>query len=171
MLRTVDSPGLQHEHRLLMERVASSRYIGKSTRLRDLLVYLCHRVLEESAHEIHEQEVGCKVFGRSPDYDTTIDNIVRVHASQLRKRLEQYFAAEGLDEPWIIEIPKGNYAPVFRERSVQEAVLAVPEPIAPPAPAPAAATTDWRIWALAALVLIFASTTALLFVQARSAKK
>ena len=189
MVRAVEIPGIQTAQKELVERVASSRYVAKSARLRELLVYLCRRVLEESAGEIHEHEVGCKVFGRVPDYDTTADNIVRVHASQLRKRLEQYFAAEGADEPWIIEIPKGNYAPVFRERAreqareqaIHETALAVPvaEPpvterpdrYVPPQPRADWRIVDWRIVALAVLVLVFASTTAILLVQARTARK
>src|SRR4051794_13009650 len=94
--------------RSLVERVAASRYVNRSARLRDLLLYLAGRVLDEDATEIHEQEVGHSVFGRPKDYDTSSDNIVRVHASTLRRRLEQYFAAEGAGEPLIIEIPKGN---------------------------------------------------------------
>jgi hypothetical protein len=104
------------ERKLLAERVASSRYIKRSARLRDLLLYLTTRVLDDDAYEIHEQEVGHKVFGRPANYDTGSDNIVRVHASMLRKRLEQYFGEEGSNETVILEIPRGNYAPVFRER-------------------------------------------------------
>ena len=52
------------------------------------------------------------MFGRSPGYDTAQDNLVRVQASQLRKKLQQYFAAEGRDEPVVIEIPKGSYVPI-----------------------------------------------------------
>jgi len=120
--------------RLLVERVAASSYLNRSARLRDLLHYLAERVLDEDAGEIREHEVGQKVFGRPRDYDTTADNIVRVHASMLRKRLEQYFATEGLDEPVVIEIPKGNYAPVFHERS-KTAPLDPSEPATPVAPA------------------------------------
>ena len=75
------------ERKLLIERVALSRHVNRSARLRDLLVYLTTRVLEEDALEIHEQEVGHRVFGRPAHYDTGSDNIVRVHASMLRKRL------------------------------------------------------------------------------------
>src|ERR1051326_409639 len=84
--------------RLLVERVASSSYLIRSARLRDLLLYVTDRVLEDEASEIHEQEVGHNVFGRPADYDTAADNIVRVHASMLRKRLDQYFAGEGAGE-------------------------------------------------------------------------
>jgi len=92
--------------KLLVERVASSPYLNKSARLRDLFLYLCKRVLEESADDIHEREVGHKVFGRPPDYDAVADNIVRVHASMLRKRVAQYFATEGCQESIVIDIPK-----------------------------------------------------------------
>jgi hypothetical protein len=147
---------------LLVERVAASRHIAKSARLRDLLFYLSDRVLRGSAEEIHEQEVGHKVFGRPPDYDTGSDNIVRVHASTLRKRLEQYFADEGADEPVILEIPKGTYAPVFRKRQEFEAV-ALPAPeLAAEAPA-----RDRRVMVLAVVASLFALTTVALLVFGR----
>ena len=150
------------ERRKLIERVAGSRYLAKSARLRDLLVYLSDRVLNDSAAEIHEQEIGYRVFGRPRDYDTGADNIVRVHASTLRKRLEQYFAEEGAAEPMILEIPKGNYAPVFRKRelvppSVPELVR-VPDP--PPSP-----PRDRRVPILAAVASLFALSTATLLVR------
>jgi hypothetical protein len=100
--------GIAEERRLLVERVATSSYFNRSARLKDLLHYLADRVLEDEVEDIREHEVGHRVFGRPPEYDTTADNIVRVHASMLRKRLEQYFAAEGAAENLIIEIPKGN---------------------------------------------------------------
>src|SRR5258706_3663947 len=117
--------------KLVIERVVSSRYMNRSARLRDLLLYLTTRVLEDEVFEIHEQEVGHKVFGRPANYDTGSDNIVRVHASMLRKRLEQYFAEEGAPESVIIDIPKGNYAPLFREREEAPPLITVPHP--PPA--------------------------------------
>src|SRR5438552_9536358 len=139
------------ESRKLVERVSASRYLAKSVRLRELLVFLSERVLSGPVGEIHEQEVGHKVFGRPANYDTSSDNIVRVHASTLRKRLEQYFSEEGATEPLILEIPKGNYAPVFRKRSQ-------PEPVSPPP------SSDRRVPVLAALACLFAlSTAALLF--------
>lgn len=144
------------ERRLLIERVSSSRYVNRSARLRDMLVYLTDRVLDEDAEEIHEQEVGHRVFGRPADYDTTTDNIVRVHASMLRKRLEQYFAAEGAGEPLILEVPKGNYAPVFHARQEIESAPAVASPARP---------FDWRLWALAAAAVVFACSTAALLLR------
>jgi hypothetical protein len=150
--------------RSLIGRVASSRYVNRSARLRDLLLYLSARVIEDDAAEIHEQEVGHQVFGRPADYDTAIDNIVRVHASTLRKRLDQYFASEGAHEAIVLEIPKGNYAPVFRER------LEPPPPTPPRELRPPSA--DWRIWFLAATACLFACSTAYLLLRgSRSASQ
>jgi hypothetical protein len=152
---------IEEDRRLLVSRVVASPYFNKSARLRDLLVYLTDRVLQDEAAEIHEQEVGHHVFGRPADYDTTAANIVRVHASMLRKRLEQYFAAEGADEPVVIEIPKKNYAPVFRESSKAEV-----EPLveAVPAPKPAAISgRDWlRLLAIVCALLVIGSMVVLL---------
>jgi hypothetical protein len=149
------------ERRLLIERVATSRYVNRSARLRDMLVYLADRVLDDDAGEIHEQEVGHRVFGRPANYDTTTDNIVRVHASMLRKRLEQYFATEGAGESLILEIPKGNYAPVFHERP--EAVV-IPAALAP------RPSTGWRVWSLAGVAIFFACTTAALLLRTPAAR-
>jgi hypothetical protein len=112
------------QHGALLQRVLWSRLIEKSVRIRDLLVYVSERVSQDPTAEIHEQEIGHKVFGRSADYDTGADNIVRVTASQARKKLEQYFASEGASEPIILEIPKGQYTPIFRERIAAIAEIA-----------------------------------------------
>ena len=119
------------EQKALLQRVTWSRQIEKSARIRDFLVFVCERTLQDPNAELHEQEIGCRVFGRPADYDTTADNIVRVTASQARKKLEQYFATEGAAEPVILEIPKGGYTPVFRERTQAAAefdVVPVPLP-------------------------------------------
>ena len=104
------------ERRALLQRVLWSRQIEKSARIRDFLAYVTERALAEPTVEIHEQEIGHRVFGRSPDYDTTADNVVRVTASQARKKLDQYFSSDGAAEPVVLEIPKGQYLPAFRDR-------------------------------------------------------
>lgn len=50
---------------LLVERIAASPVVGKSNRLRDLLLYLADRALAGDVAQIHEQEVGHHVFGRA----------------------------------------------------------------------------------------------------------
>jgi hypothetical protein len=119
----------------LLHRVASAPRFQKSKRLRELLLYLGERSLHDPGYTLREQEIGVDVFGRSADYDTSHDTLVRVQVSQLRKKLQEHFSEEGRDEPLVIEIPKGNYLPVFRPRA--ELLETVPAP-APYVPAPVA---------------------------------
>src|ERR1700678_1960743 len=104
------------ERRALIDRVAGSHHFSRSARLRDFLLYVGRQSLKEGCPEIHEQEIGARVFGRSASYDRSQDNIVRVNATELRKRIELYFATEGADEPLVLDIPRGAYKPIFHRR-------------------------------------------------------
>jgi hypothetical protein len=108
----------------LLHRIGASVAFQKSNRLREFLLYVGKRKLEDPQCSIPEQEIGVAVFGRPVGYDTGQDNLVRVQASQLRKKLQQYFAAEGRDESIVVELPKGGYAPVFHAREVPAPGLA-----------------------------------------------
>src|SRR5579862_3881959 len=110
---TVTAPVQARE---LLHRVASSPQFQKSKRLRELLLYLGERSLKDPDCILREQEIGVDVLGRPSDYDTSHDTLVRVLVSQLRKKLQDYFSADGSDEPLVIEIPKGIYLPVIRAR-------------------------------------------------------
>ena len=126
-----DQPSVE-ERRALIERVAASEQLSRSARLRDFLLYVGRQSLKQGCTEIHEQEIGARVFGRPDSYDRTSDNIVRVNATELRKRIESYFASEGSREPIIFEIPRGGYKPVFRRRlpeATEGHALTVQEPL------------------------------------------
>lgn len=110
----------------VIERVAESTNLKRATRLKEFLFYVGKRSIKESTNDIHEQEIGCRVFGRKDSYDTSQDNIVRVSATELRKRIDAYFTADGKHEPLIFEIPRGSYTPVFRQRTIEPAAVPVP---------------------------------------------
>lgn len=168
------------ERRALILKVAASEQFSRSARLRDFLLYVGKQSLLESRAEIHEQEIGAKVFGRPLSYDRSQDNIVRVNATELRKRIDAYFAGEGADEPLIFDIPRGGYRPVFRCRSNQPAmpVPAPPQPHSSPAasvvsnaehaPAESKRTGFWLLILWAALTLLLAGLCIALFVQNRT---
>ena len=52
-------------------------------------------------------------MGRPPDYDPRVDSIVRMEASRLRSRLQEYYANGGVADPVVIALPKGGYSPVI----------------------------------------------------------
>jgi hypothetical protein len=157
------------ERRALVERMAASPQFKRSTRLRDFLLYVGLQSLKEGVTEIHEQEVGANVFGRLPAYDTSQDNIVRVNATELRRRIEAYFTAEGAQEEIVLAIPRGAYKPVFHRRipelvqapdplhiNLEQQILALVEPPAAPAPPQPAGFRPHLIWASITLSLVIA---------------
>lgn len=113
-------------HRELLGRIVASPTFVRSERLCSLLTYVCDMTLKGRGDEINEQKIGQAVFGRSRDYDSTIDGIVRTQASRLRQRLELYFSDEGAHEAIQIVIPRGGYVPVFEPRSIP---VLEPEPL------------------------------------------
>lgn len=125
---TLNSPA--DERWQVAQRVAASPYFQKSPKLRDFLLYVCEKTLKDCLEEVREQQIGAKVFGRRPDYNASEDNIVRVEARELRKRLETYFSVEGKDEPIVIRIPKGGYVPTFECRESSAPMLISPAPSA-----------------------------------------
>jgi len=109
----------------LAQRVAESTYFRKGTKLRAFLLYVCENAILGRLDNLTAQMIGTRVFGRSAEYNLSEDNIVRVEARELRKRLEAYFSAEGCREATVIEIPKGSYVPVFKPR--EQMTPALPE--------------------------------------------
>lgn len=99
----------------LVQRIVSSPPFQKSTRLRDLLQFISEQTIHGKAHELTEQHIGKALFHKPSDYSPLEDSSVRVHARQLRLKLHEYFNEDGRNETLILEIPKGSYAPVFRE--------------------------------------------------------
>jgi hypothetical protein len=102
----------------LIERIWSSHEFKRAHRLRELLQYVGTQTVKLGVTTIREQEIGAAVFGRPENYDTSLDNIVRVNVTDLRKRLGLYFEDEGASETLLVEIPRGAYVPVFFRRPV-----------------------------------------------------
>ena len=112
---------LSDERWQLVQRILSSPPFQKSGRLRELLPYVTEQAIRGHAHELTEQHIGEALFHKPSGYSPLEDSSVRVHVRQLRLKLHEYFDGDGRSESLIIEIPKGSYAPTFRNR--QAAVI------------------------------------------------
>jgi hypothetical protein len=97
----------------LVARIVASRRFSRSPLLSNFLLYIVTETVEGRGNDLSEHKIGICVFDRPRSYRTVEDNIVRNYARQLRLRLEDYYATEGLNEAIRIEIPKGGYVPLF----------------------------------------------------------
>ncbi|HVV45633.1 MAG TPA: hypothetical protein VHC72_10515 [Bryobacteraceae bacterium] len=135
----VDTPEGRDAINQQLERVLSSPVFKSSKRYPALLRYIVEQTLEGRESTIKERILGVEVFGRSADYDTNADHVVRTAAGEVRKRLAQYYMEPGRENELRIDVPAGSYIPQFRP-APEPVPTWPPERANPPAPA----VTGWR---------------------------
>ncbi len=97
----------------LAERIVAGPHFSRSPLLSKFLLFVVAETIEGRENEISEHQIGVHVFDRRSGYSTVEDNIVRNYARQLRKRLAEHFAYEGIAERIRVVIPHGGYVPTF----------------------------------------------------------
>jgi hypothetical protein len=142
--------------RLELDTLLKSGLFNRAPNLALLLTYVCTRYFEHQTEQIKEYNIAVEALGRSSEFEPKTDAIVRVEAHRLRKRLKEFYRADGAAHNVQIEIPPGQYAPRFR---ILETAPAAPVPSAAlEAPAAVQASRPkhlLRRWiALAALLLL-----------------
>ena len=95
-------------------RLRSSPLFNHSRRYPVFLDYVVRKTLDGQSDELKERVVGIEVFGRASDYDLNVDPIVRVTASEVRRRLAQYYYHPDHQRELRIELHPGSYIPEFR---------------------------------------------------------
>jgi hypothetical protein len=154
-----------------LERLLASSYFSHSKRFPTFLRFVVHHALAGQGDLLKERTLGIEIFGRSPDYDTSADPIVRVTAAEIRKRIAQYYQEPGREDEIRVSLLSGSYVPHFqwphhREAHVEEvpAALAVPlehmqheETSYKPSP-----STRWSIAVILVLAVVVASAALVL---------
>jgi hypothetical protein len=100
-----------HAH---LGRILASPAFRNSKRYASVLRYVVERTVEGAGDQLKERTIGIEVFGRAPDYDTGSDHAVRSAASEVRKRLAQYYQEETNPAQLRIGLQPGSYVPQFR---------------------------------------------------------
>jgi hypothetical protein len=101
------------EERAELHALISSGIFHRAPHLLSFLTYVCERSFQGQGDQIKEYTIGVEAFGRLSSFDPKKDSIVRVEAHRLRRRLEEYYLAEGAAHRIRIEIPNGQYTPRF----------------------------------------------------------
>jgi TolB-like protein len=114
-----------------LKEVIASQEFASSKRSQYFLQLIVEHVLAGRFDNLRERMIGAEMFGRPIDYDTANDAVVRVKATEVRKRLAQYYL--GLTKPprVRIEIPAGTYVAKFHWEKPEETAVAEPAATAP----------------------------------------
>lgn len=145
-----------------LQQVLSSEAFAGGHRAQRFLELVVEHALAGRVDCLRERMLGVEMFGRAIDYDTGNDSVVRVKASEVRRRLAQYYQGLPSSPPLHIELPAGSYAPSFHWAS------ALPLPAAQPdnnhedqaaarkqgATGTAIVTAGWKRWAVRASLLV-----------------
>ena len=109
-----------------IEKLTKSHSLHSSESLCKLLRYLAEHSLDHPGIALKEYQIATEVLGRPAGFDPQSDSTVRVQAGRLRVKLAEYYAQEGVNDPVLVEIPKGSYALTFTLRSAAGPVLTAP---------------------------------------------
>jgi hypothetical protein len=125
-------------HKHLKEVIEGEAFKG-SHRSGQFLTYIVEESIAGRFAGLKERIIGVKLFGRVPSYDTGEDAIVRVTASDVRKRLLQHYGKYGVTSEFRISLPLGSYIPEItrepQETASHRNPVAIPEvPVTTPEP-------------------------------------
>ena len=96
-----------------LHRILQSSAFRSSPRCQQFLRFVIERAVEGHYELLKERMIGIEVFGRDPSYQTEGDSVVRVRATDVRRRLMQYYFTAGNTVSLRIDIPSGSYVPAF----------------------------------------------------------
>jgi hypothetical protein len=81
-------------------------------------------------------------FGKPPSYDPRQESVVRMQVARLRQKLTDYYRTEGVEDPILLDLPKGGFKVTFEPR---------------PVVTPAQTVTPARRWAVQDMVVAAAA--------------
>jgi TolB-like protein len=125
MTKTLDLVGNVPTHAEIeaaIDRITSSDVFNRSPQLGAFLRFVVEAVLLGKGDRIKAYAIGVDVLHRDTTFDPQIDPIVRVEATRLRRAIERYYAGPGIDDPIVIDLPRGTYVPTFRRRDAHNGI-------------------------------------------------
>ena len=122
--------------RLHVEQLLESAAFTSSRRSGQFLLYIVNKAIAQETEALKERTIGIEVFRRPANYDTGEDAIVRVTASDVRRRLTQHYSKDGRSSEFRISLPPGGYVPeIYRDTPIHR--IETPSPLtATPATVP-----------------------------------
>lgn len=115
--RTQFKPAVPEEQILAhIERIIASKSFQDSPRLREILSFLVRETLNGRGSRIKEYTISLDVYGTGSSHDSSRQSSIRTAVGRLRAKLKSYYETEARDETVHIEIPRGDYTPVFTTR-------------------------------------------------------
>ncbi len=145
-----------------IQRILQSKAFRTSEVQRNLLAYLAEKALSGTSDSLKEYTVGLDVFGKPASYDPRQESTVRMHVGRLRQKLAEFYRTEGIDDPIVVDLPKGGFKVTFEPRAEPRPA----EPLAAPL-APAPSRSSWYVRETVLVAALLASVACALYYAAK----
>lgn len=103
--------------RASLSQVTGSEIFLNADRLRSFLTYVVEEAIGGRSKLILGKTIAEDVYFRISTDDTNRDNLVRVDAGRLRRKLAEYYDTTGVDDQIRIHMDSGGYIPWFEDCS------------------------------------------------------
>ena len=138
-----------------VHQILESSAFRSSARCTEFLRHITNKVIEGQQDALHERAIAMDLFGKPSTYDPSEDSLVRTKASEVRRRLAQYYSEPDRQHELRLTLPSGSYALEWQWPVADEADFAPPP----------ASKTRPAMWPVVALC--FAIVVPVLFVGSR----
>ena len=112
-----------------IDKLIKSHSLHTSESLCKLLRYLAEHSLDHPGLALKEYQIATEVLGRPAGFDPQSDSTVRVQGGRLRVKLSEYYTHEGVDDPILVELPKGSYSLTFHPRPAKPGIVPLAAPL------------------------------------------
>jgi len=98
--------------------VLASPYFKSAQQMQKFLNYNVHKTLANKEKQITQHKIAVEGLGLPVNFNSDDNPLIRIIAGRVRKRLDNYYAKEGLNDPLLISVNKGSYIPQFTKREL-----------------------------------------------------
>lgn len=102
--------------RVTLEAIVTSEQLAKAERLKSFLSYVVEEAIAGRSGMILGKTIAQDVYGGDPLSTANAENLVRVDAGRLRRKMEDYYESDGANDRIKVVIEPGGYAPLFLDR-------------------------------------------------------
>lgn len=114
-----------------LDEILASPAFRPSPKCRDFLRFVVLEGIAGRGDALKERTIATEVFGRGINFEPGEDSVVRVRAREVRKRLNDFYAASP-DHPIRIDLPVGGYMPlILTQESAPQTSTEQPCPVEP----------------------------------------
>ena len=103
-----------------VEKICKCEQMKSKRMLCEFLSYIVSESLAGRGNKIKGYSIAVDVLWKDKEFDSDQNALVRIHAGRLRRVLKEYYSHEGKYDEVIIEVPVGQYRPVFDKNPISK---------------------------------------------------